>query len=233
MHVRSLLFHLVASSAFSPFLQSRRPAPRYAHSTLLQQEGVFDAGELEALNMQMDGLGWNANGALAKNGNNRQDTQDRSCKVEFASPNQRIWDKLMSVNATDDPSAHYFQFTEYHRGDHHDWHLDAIAGGCDVEDLRTQAYIIMVEPCAEGGLLEIDDRPLDAIMIDEPTARQAIKMGAGDVVAFDPRTTLHRVTPVVSGRRRTIVSWAVSTPPKVVGNWGSFFRGLHYWIGLD
>jgi PKHD-type hydroxylase len=93
------------------------------------------------------------------------------------------------------------QFTVYDgEGDHYEWHIDA---GPNHTTPRKFSLVLQLTDPAEydGGELQIQAGK-DSVFV---------KRERGLVAAF-PSYTLHRVTPVTRGIRKTIVVW-VSGPP--------------------
>jgi len=89
------------------------------------------------------------------------------------------------------------QYTVYRAdGGHYDWHLDrGVSGG---QAPRKLSLVLQLSDPSEyeGGELEV-------FLGGEPTQ---MKKEQGLVVAF-PSFVLHRVTPITSGTRRTLVVW--------------------------
>ena len=93
------------------------------------------------------------------------------------------------------------QYTMYNgEGSKYDWHTDL---GGDGIDHRKISMSLLIEDCTEGGVLEFkrgkENTPID--------------LKAGDAVFF-PSWLMHRVTPVVSGNRTSLVSWISGKPFK-------------------
>lgn len=89
----------------------------------------------------------------------------------------------------------------YNAGDHFNaWHMDV---GPNHATARKISMSVELSPAGsyEGGLLEIMP---DALA-------PALKVGQGGGIAF-PSFRVHRVTPVVSGKRVSLVNW-ISGPP--------------------
>lgn len=85
------------------------------------------------------------------------------------------------------------QYTVYEKDDKYDWHTDQ----CDNNN-RTISFVVALSDPEDyrGGRLEIRTQ-------QKP---EAVDMPKGRIVYFDSRT-LHRVTPVWSGIRKTLVGW--------------------------
>ena len=90
------------------------------------------------------------------------------------------------------------QYTEYNEGDFYNWHQDL---GDQITSIRKLSMIaILTDPSEyEGGLLEI-------LGIDEP-----FPLHQGMIYCFQS-FEVHRVTKLLSGRRKSLVAW-VSGPP--------------------
>lgn len=87
------------------------------------------------------------------------------------------------------------QYTVYGAGQHFDWHIDV---GGDAASLRKLSLTVQLTEGSEyeGGELEFHDE------IDRQQQR-----ALGTATVF-PSFLAHRVTPVVSGVRRSLVAWA-------------------------
>lgn len=90
----------------------------------------------------------------------------------------------------------HLQYTVYRdNGGHYDWHLDR--GDCRMAPRKLSLVLQLSDPSEyEGGDLELSVGA-DPIQIERKK---------GLVVAF-PSFVLHRVTPVTSGTRRSLVVW--------------------------
>jgi PKHD-type hydroxylase len=95
------------------------------------------------------------------------------------------------------------QYTEYEgNGGHYDWHLDI--GPRSINHRKVSVVIQLSDPDDYvGGNLEL-----------HPGSNSfAVPRGKGTVVVF-PSFLLHRVTPLTSGLRRSLVLWAGGEPYK-------------------
>lgn len=97
------------------------------------------------------------------------------------------------------------QFGQYSPGDHHDWHMDTLSHG---ELVRKLTAVVQLDDgdAYEGGDLAVLRFGVDwheELELPRDQLRQR-----GTVMVF-PSYLLHRVTSVVSGRRRTLVGWVL------------------------
>jgi PKHD-type hydroxylase len=96
-----------------------------------------------------------------------------------------------------------FQYTVYKSKDkqHYDWHVDA--GNLSTPYERKISATIVLTPAEkyEGGEFEI-------VMDGQVGSPQLLKPEAGDVIFFDSRMP-HRVRPVTSGVRKSLVAWVM------------------------
>lgn len=99
----------------------------------------------------------------------------------------------LDIDGLDDP----LQYTSYGAGDHYDWHVDADYG----RRMRKLSMTLQLSGPGdyEGGALEF--------MVGPEPERPQFSSLRGQVVAF-PAWVLHRVAPVASGKRRSLVAWA-------------------------
>ena len=101
-----------------------------------------------------------------------------------------------------------FQYTEYHAEEkgHYDWHMDLHPGlkegpvESDFIQPRKLSLSIMLNDDYEGGDLQFNIRGEDAPQTPEKKV--------GRIITF-PSFILHRVTPVISGIRKSIVVWVM------------------------
>jgi len=110
--------------------------------------------------------------------------------------NERLTKKLretFNINGMEVTGIGPFQFTEYKEGEYFDWHTDANAVYRD----RFTSIVIQLNNTYEGGILEIKNPKGELV---------PIKNKIGTLYIFNSRLT-HRVTPVVSGVRYSLVNW--------------------------
>ena len=97
------------------------------------------------------------------------------------------------------------QYTQYNKGDFYKWHTDMDI--CDIYEpdqlVRKLSFTLQLtnEDEYTGGNLEFAD-------FDDSTYRFSVPKSRGTVIVFDSRTP-HRVTPVESGIRKSLVGWVV------------------------
>lgn len=103
----------------------------------------------------------------------------------------------------------HFQYTNYSVNEYYNWHTDAPLGTplpTEVNYARKLSLSIVLSDSSEytGGEFEILDDPLDP---------KKIPQEKGTVIFF-PSFMFHRVLPVLSGIRKSIVIWALGPPFK-------------------
>ena len=97
------------------------------------------------------------------------------------------------------------QYTQYNKGDFYKWHTDMDI--CDINEpdqlVRKLSFTLQLTNDDEytGGNLEFAD-------FDDSTYRFSVPRSRGTVIVFDSRVP-HRVTPVESGIRKSLVGWVV------------------------
>jgi Rps23 Pro-64 3,4-dihydroxylase Tpa1-like proline 4-hydroxylase len=89
-----------------------------------------------------------------------------------------------------------FQFTEYHPGGHFKWHKDVV-GNKITNYNRYSSLVIQLNDEYEEGNLQIKDNKNETLTIEK---------GTGNLILFLSNIE-HRVTPVKSGIRYTLVNW--------------------------
>ena len=97
------------------------------------------------------------------------------------------------------------QYTQYNKGDFYKWHTDMDI--CDINEpdqlVRKLSFTLQLtnEDEYTGGNLEFAD-------FDDSSYTFSVPKSRGTVVVFDSRVP-HRVTPVESGIRKSLVGWVV------------------------
>ena len=97
------------------------------------------------------------------------------------------------------------QYTQYNKGDFYKWHTDMDI--CDINEpdqlVRKLSFTLQLtnEDEYTGGNLEFAD-------FDDSSYTFSVPKSRGTVIVFDSRTP-HRVTPIESGIRKSLVGWVV------------------------
>ena len=97
------------------------------------------------------------------------------------------------------------QYTQYNKGDYYSWHTDMDI--CDINEpdqlVRKLSFTLQLTNYDEytGGDLEFAD-------FDDSTQRFTVPKSRGTVIVFDSRIP-HRVLPIKSGVRKSLVGWVV------------------------
>ena len=110
------------------------------------------------------------------------------------------------------------QFTKYKLNQYYDWHTDSSEVADDrLGRIRKLSMTCQLTDGSEykGGELEFDFRNYDPHMRDESKHRIQCKeiLPKGSIIVF-PSFVWHRVKPVTSGIRHSLVAWSVGQPFK-------------------
>lgn len=98
-----------------------------------------------------------------------------------------------------------FQYTKYLPEHHYDWHSDTITNPPDGLFRKLTLVSMLSDPSEyEGGQLLLNSSGSNQ---DDEKAHYRLKLEQGDVVAFYSFMS-HKVEPVTSGKRVTLVTWA-------------------------
>ena len=138
---------------------------------------------------------------------NNADAKTRSSEIKWLTGNQSIQNILWGyVKAANENAFHCqienicdIQFTEYHanKGGHYDWHIDVNWDGVSGRDRKLSVTVQLSDSSEyEGGSFEFGE-------CLTPDASSRVK---GTVLVF-PSYLQHRVLPVTSGTRRSLVAW--------------------------
>lgn len=130
----------------------------------------------------------------------------RRSRVSFNSTPSPLLDSLRTALLKINERFFHFEIVDfepaqlgvYEKADEYDWHLDLGPGSAALRKLSVS--VLLSDPDDyEGGDLEI-------------RGTQKIDRTQGTLVVF-PSYILHRVTPVISGCRRSLVVWAIGAKP--------------------
>ena len=132
------------------------------------------------------------------------DHKVRDAKIAWVHPDPETWwifDKAIRVFKSGLPfsTLQSMQYTVKYKGGHYDWHRD-VGEGDEVMKARVNSAVLQLSHPYEykGGVLQIKtgEEVLD------------VMKKRGMVTSF-PIDTLHKVTPVTSGIRKTLIMWGL------------------------
>ena len=135
------------------------------------------------------------------NSNDRYDKTSRKSSIGWVSDlgflNKRLTSKLretFDINGMEVTGLGPFQFTQYKEGDEYNWHTD---GDNVIFRDRFASIVVQLNDGYNGGVLEIKNIKGELVPIENKI---------GTLYIFDSRL-LHRVTPVETGVRYSLVNW--------------------------
>jgi PKHD-type hydroxylase len=195
------------------------PAPRilnYVTYPYVYKDDFFTKDELDHIKDFCNSHGTEKAEVVSKFGKaiNVESLRNSDIKMHgFNNENSWIFDKLFSVADTinkqyygyDLTGFEYFQYTEYNNpGSEYGYHTDMIMGEhipLGMELPRKLSFsLILSDPLEyEGGEFEFLINGIDRIIIPQIHGR---------VLAF-PSYIIHRIAPLISGSRKSLVFWAV------------------------
>ena len=109
----------------------------------------------------------------------------------------KLLNKHIFVKGVDLDFEHsQFQFTKYHTGDYFNWHKD-VDGKEITEYDRYCSLVIQLNDEYDGGDLQIKDNENKTLIVQK---------GTGNLILFLSNIE-HRVVPIKSGIRYTLVNW--------------------------
>lgn len=124
--------------------------------------------------------------------------------LDFPNLNEKliaIFKKEVNVKGYEiDFTNNMFQFTEYTTDGYYNWHTDS----GDVTKERYCSMVIQLNDEYTGGELQIKDKDENEITLQK---------GLGNLFIFYSHLT-HRVKPIISGTRYSLVNWFKITPLK-------------------
>lgn len=139
--------------------------------------------------------------------------QMRKCQVSWFSPydSDLLWLYQKTLNTmrqanednwgfTLDGELEHTQFTVYHQTNHFDWHLDV--GDGELKYRKLTSTLLLNEP---------DDYTGGELQLNAQQPRSAPRLQGGMVIF--PTYILHRVTPILSGTRYSLVQWMSGAKP--------------------
>ena len=132
---------------------------------------------------------------------NRYDKATRKSSIGWVSDlgflNERLTNKLretFDINGMEVTGLGPFQFTQYKEGGEYNWHTD---GDKTLHRDRFASIVIQLNGDYDGGILQIKNIKRELVSIENKI---------GTLYIFDSRL-LHRVTPVETGVRYSLVNW--------------------------
>jgi PKHD-type hydroxylase len=146
-------------------------------------------------------------------GGGKADKTIRSSEVNFVGPNDKnIWIFNKLDRAIEWANEHYFgfdlngyerfQFTEYkaESAGHYNWHMDLQLYNSGAGGVRKLSASVILNEGYEGGAFQVStgnqERPVNVLA------------SLGDAIVF-PSFIQHRVTPVTTGVRYSMVVWVL------------------------
>ena len=151
---------------------------------------------------------------IKKNGSSIQNNIRKSQHCWIPSTNwigRFIWYYIRMANKDNflydisDIENDLIQYTQYNKGDYYNWHTDMDIGDINEPDqlVRKLSFTLQLtnEDEYTGGNLEFAD-------FDDSSYRFLVPKSRGTMIVFDSRTP-HRVTPIESGIRKSLVGWVV------------------------
>jgi len=123
--------------------------------------------------------------------------------------NHHIWEQIINTVWSANRQFFHFDLTGcyekaqlgvYTAGEtgHYDWHTDGVLGSSNVPRKLSMALLLSDPSEFEGGELQLKTSSDNILSVEQKKGR----------AWFFPSWTLHRVTPVTSGIRRSLVLWA-------------------------
>ena len=144
----------------------------------------------------------------------KDEASDRASRVSWITPEneyansilENLWPVIYDANEHgnwnfDITWLEPMQFTKYGPGEKYDWHVDTLIHEVSPDDVRKLSFTILLNEDFEGGEFELE--------VGSPESKnriQTLNMKAGDIVVF-PSYVWHRVKPVTSGERHSLVGW--------------------------
>ena len=100
-----------------------------------------------------------------------------------------------------------FQYSIYEKDDHYDWHIDSHAKPYDDGLIRKLSFTLCLSDDYTGGNFELckpNPKP-------EKHLYEKFELKKGAMIIF-PSFIWHKVNPILSGVRKTLVGWVVGKP---------------------
>ena len=178
-------------------------------------DNFFSESDLQNIELYCKSVGTeNSKIASTEDGEVNESIRNSEVKLHYVNrDNEWLFDKLLTVAGLINDNFYrfdllgfdHFQYTEYNGlGTKYDYHTDMLFGNNlppGMEMSRKLSFSLILSDTSEfqGGDFEIQ---LGSRTSDK------LEQKRGRILAF-PSYILHRVTPIVSGSRKSIVFWAV------------------------
>jgi PKHD-type hydroxylase len=182
-------------------------------------DNFFSESDLQNIELYCKSVGTeNAKIASSESGEVNESIRNSEVKLHYVNQdNEWLFDKLLTVAGLVNDNFYrfdllgfdHFQYTEYNgAGTKYDYHTDMLFGNNiphGMELCRKLSFSLILSEASEfeGGDFEINNGGEPKIL---PKQR-------GDLLAF-PSYMLHRVTPVTTGTRYSLVGWINGKPFK-------------------
>ena len=149
--------------------------------------------------------------ATVSDSNDRKNV--RKCKISWLIDGYLRTQLFHSINLYNKENWNYdldgmesLQYGIYSDGGHYDWHVDESRENevnCKIIRRKLSMTIWLNDPDEyEGGEFDIETKsPLEEIRYD------TLKLSKGSIVIFPSNKVWHRVRPVTSGERKSLVGW--------------------------
>ena len=164
-------------------------------------------------------------GSVDNLGDGVRDTSKRNCKISFLDYYEELDKAFGSIVSEynyeisnwkyDIDTLESIQLTHYSEGDFYDWHIDEfetnlIKGNGKESNRKISVTIFLNDPTEyEGG--EFDLEVIGPTVNDWESRYVTLKLPKKSIVIF-PSNKWHRVRPVTSGIRKSLVLWFQGTP---------------------
>lgn len=179
-------------------------------------DGLFTAEELKSINEYFASFGVENSYVVGSDGKPIENTHVRLSGIKMHKVNDKnLWIFTRLLQATEHANDNffnfdlsgfdYFQYTEYDgEGSNYDWHIDTVLG----EELprnmhlmrKISGSLILSDPSEyKGGNFEI--------MVGGQSA-ESVAQKQGSIIFF-PSFIMHRVAPLIEGKRKSLVFWVM------------------------
>jgi PKHD-type hydroxylase len=180
------------------------------------QNDTFTDNELTAITQYGENLELETGAVVGDDGESTT-SPNRQSSIKFFQPdgnNNWIFEKLSRTLSSVNDRYYGFdltgydavQYTEYSTiGAKYDWHMDTIMGSKKSDKMIQTRKLSMTMPLNDPSEYEGGEFQIQTGLPEQPLI---VDQKRGTAIIF-PSFMLHRVTPVTSGVRKSIVVWAV------------------------